>query len=62
MCIRDSYIDHPDTPARAAEVAALRERMTAASRHAVQEALMPYDELLPPALRGLNERIDEPLS
>ena len=56
------YIDHPDTPARAAEVAALRERMTAASRHAVQEALMPYDELLPPALRGLNERIDEPLS
>ncbi len=56
------YIDHPDTPARAAEVAALRERMTAASRHAVQQALMPYDELLPPALRGLNERIDEPLS
>jgi fumarate reductase flavoprotein subunit len=56
------YIDHPDTPARAAEVAALRERMAAASRHAVQQALMPYDELLPPALRGLNERIDEPLS
>ncbi|HRD97148.1 MAG TPA: fumarate reductase flavoprotein subunit [Rubrivivax sp.] len=56
------YIDHPDTPARAAEVAALRERMGTASRHAVQQALMPYDELLPPALRGLNERIDEPLS
>jgi len=56
------YIDHPDTPARAAEVAALRERMGTASRHAVQQALMPYDELLPPALPGLNERIDEPLS
>jgi fumarate reductase flavoprotein subunit len=56
------YIDHPDTPARAAEVSALRERLAPQSRHAVQQALMPYDELLPPALRGLNERIDEPLS
>jgi fumarate reductase flavoprotein subunit len=55
------YIDHPDTAARAAEVAALRERMAQASRHEVQQALMPYDELLPPALRGRNERIDEPL-
>ena len=56
------YIDHPDTPARAAEVAALRESMASQTRHSVQQALMPYDELLPPALRGLNERIDEPLT
>jgi hypothetical protein len=27
----------------------------------VQHSLMPYDELLPHALRGRNERIDEPL-
>jgi fumarate reductase flavoprotein subunit len=56
------YIDHPDTPARAAEVAALRESMGSGSRHQVQQALMPFDNLLPPALRGLNERIDEPLT
>jgi fumarate reductase flavoprotein subunit len=55
------YVDHPDTAARAAQVAALREGMNGASRHDVQQALMPYQELLPQALRGLNERIDEPL-
>jgi fumarate reductase flavoprotein subunit len=55
------YIDHPDTPVRAAEVAALRERMNGAPRLAVQQALMPYETLLPPRLRGANERIDEPL-
>jgi len=32
-----------------------------APRFAVQEALMPYDDLLPKRLRGRNERIDEPL-
>ena len=53
------YIDHPDTPARAAEVAALRERMAGADRFAVQQALMPYEHLLPAALRGRNERLDE---
>jgi fumarate reductase flavoprotein subunit len=53
------YIDHPDTPARAAEVAALRERLAGTPRKAVQKALMPFDEQLPPALRGANERIDE---
>jgi fumarate reductase flavoprotein subunit len=54
------YVDHPDTPARTAEVAALRERMAAAPRFEVQQALMPYDHQLPPTLRGRNERIDEP--
>jgi len=53
------YIDHPDTPRRAAEVAALRERLGAADRFTVQQALMAYEHLLPAALRGRNERIDE---
>ncbi|MDO9073572.1 MAG: fumarate reductase flavoprotein subunit [Rubrivivax sp.] len=56
------YVDHPDTAARAAEVAALRERLKDAPRLEVQKALMPFEELLPPPLRGPNERIDEPLA
>jgi hypothetical protein len=36
--------------------------MADAPRRDVQQALMPCDELLPPPLRGPNERIDEPLS
>ena len=55
------YVDHPDTAARAAEVAALRERLGGASRHELQHELMPYEDLLPASLRGRNERIDEPL-
>lgn len=55
------YIDHPDTPARAAAVAALREQMAGADRFALQAALMPYQHLLPERYRGRNERIDEPL-
>jgi fumarate reductase flavoprotein subunit len=52
------YIDHPDTPARAAEVEAIR---TAAGldRFTLQARLMPYEHLLPPRFRGRNERIDE---
>ena len=53
------YVDHPDTPARIAEVEALKEEMP--DRFARQAALMPYDHLLPERLRGRNERIDEPL-
>jgi fumarate reductase flavoprotein subunit len=41
-------------------VTALRERLADAPRFDVQQALMPYDELLPERLRGRNERIDEP--
>jgi fumarate reductase flavoprotein subunit len=55
------YVEHPDTPKRAAEVEALRQKMAGAPRFAVQEALMPYSDLLPEPLRGRNERIDEPL-
>jgi fumarate reductase flavoprotein subunit len=53
------YIDHPDTPARQAEVERVRAAREAQGRFAVQEALMPFRELLPEPLRGRNERIDE---
>ena len=53
------YTDHPDTPARQQEVDALRAKLAPAGRLAVQKALLPYEELLPPRFRGPNERIDE---
>ena len=52
------YVDHPDTPARLAEVEAMKQKIT--SRFELQNALMPYEQLLPSRLRGRNERIDEP--
>jgi fumarate reductase flavoprotein subunit len=55
------YVDHPDTPKRVAEVETVKQKMAGAPRAAVQEALMPYESLLPQRLRGVNERIDEPL-
>jgi fumarate reductase flavoprotein subunit len=55
------YVDHPDTAKRAAEVEAVKAKLGASGRLAVQEALMPYETLLPPRFRGPNERIDEPL-
>jgi fumarate reductase flavoprotein subunit len=54
------YVDHPDTPARQAEVEAARQR--AGNRFELQQALMPYEHLLPERLRGRNERIDEPFA
>ncbi|MDQ1310973.1 MAG: fumarate reductase flavoprotein subunit, partial [Pseudomonadota bacterium] len=56
-----NYVDHPDTPRRADEVASVRERMKDADRHAVQATVMPYEHLLPERFRGRNERIDEKL-
>ncbi len=53
------YIDHPDTPARQQEVEALKAKLASSDRVAVQQALMPYEELLPPRYHGRNERIDE---
>ena len=52
------YIDHPDTPARAAEVEAIR-KGAGLDRFALQAKLMPYEHLLPPRFRGRNERVDE---
>jgi fumarate reductase flavoprotein subunit len=53
------YIEHPDTPARLKEVEALKAKLASSDRFAVQQVLMPYEELLPPRFRGRNERIDE---
>ncbi len=53
------YIDHPDTPRRQAEIEAARVRHAGADRFTLQEALMPYEQLLPGVLRGRNERLDE---
>jgi fumarate reductase flavoprotein subunit len=55
------YVDHPDTPRRAGELARLRERLDGADRHRVQAEIMPYEHLLPARFRGRNERIDERL-
>jgi fumarate reductase flavoprotein subunit len=55
------YVDHPDTAGRAADVEAIRTKMANAPRLAVQQALMPYENLLPERYRGRNERIDEPI-
>jgi len=56
------YIGHPDSAKRQAEVEQLRQRMSGDSRFAIQEALMPYEHLLPERFQGRNERIDEGLS
>jgi len=53
------YVDHPDTPARQAEVDSVRSTLEDQGRHAVQQALMPYDHLLPPCMRGRNARLGE---
>jgi fumarate reductase flavoprotein subunit len=53
------YIDHPDTRTRVAEVEAIKARLAGADRFAVQQALMPYEALLPARFQGRNERLDE---
>jgi fumarate reductase flavoprotein subunit len=55
------YIDHPDTPGRIAELDALKKSMEGADRVKLQQTIAPFENLLPPRLRGRNERIDEPL-
>jgi len=54
------YVDHPHTPAREQEVTDIRERIgrEGGDRFAVQQALMPYEQLMPVRYRGRNERID----
>ena len=53
------YIDHPDTAARLGEVEELKKKLNGADRFAIQQKLMPYENLLPGRFRGKNERIDE---
>lgn len=59
-----NYIENPLSAERQAQVDAIRAKMEAegADRWAIQNALMPYEDLLPERLRGRNERVDEPLN
>ncbi len=59
-----NYIENPESAKRQAEVDAIRQKMESegADRWAIQDALMPYQHLLPKRLAGRNERIDEPLN
>ncbi len=59
-----NYIENPESAKRQAEVDAIRAKMEAAGadRFAIQDALMPYQDLLPQRLKGKNERVDEPLN
>ena len=54
-----NHIDHPDTAARTAEIERVRESMAGHDRFAVQDALLPYRELLPERYRGRNARLGE---
>jgi fumarate reductase flavoprotein subunit len=56
------HIDHPDTPRRAAQIEAIEAGLVDADRTARQAALMPFLDLLPPWLRGNNERLAEAMS
>jgi len=56
-----NQIEHPDTERRQQQVSEIRERLGSAGRFAVQEALMPYEHLLPASIRGRNERLGEKL-
>ena len=53
------YVDHPETAARMAAIEALKAEIGTADHRRLQEALMPYEQLLPKRLRGDNERIDD---
>src|SRR6266542_1258964 len=55
------HIDHPDTTRRVAEIEALKQQRDGADRFTLQGKLMPYEHLMPKALRGRNERLGEPL-
>jgi fumarate reductase flavoprotein subunit len=53
------YIDHPDTARRQKQIEETLGAMSAADRHARQEALMPFRQLLPAHLRTNNQRLGE---
>jgi fumarate reductase flavoprotein subunit len=56
----ENHIDHPDTAMRAKEIEAIKASLGgSADRFALQRALMPYEELMPPCYRGRNARLGE---
>jgi fumarate reductase flavoprotein subunit len=55
-----NYIEHPDTARREQEIEALKAKLGPnADRYAIQQALMPFEQLLPERLRGKNQRLGE---
>ena len=56
-----NQIEHPDTEQRTKQVEEAQQRLADAGRFAIQEALMPYEHLLPERFRGRNERFGEEL-
>ncbi|MDD3328520.1 MAG: fumarate reductase flavoprotein subunit [Zoogloea sp.] len=52
-------IEHPATEARAAEIAAIRAAFGHADRYILQQALMPFEHLVPEPFRGRNERLGD---
>ena len=52
-------IAHPATEARAAEIAAIRSAFGHADRYTLQQALMPFEHLVPEPFRGRNERLGD---
>ncbi len=52
-------IAHPATEARAAEIAAIRAAFGHADRYTLQQALMPFEHLVPEPYRGRNERLGD---
>jgi len=53
------FIDHPDTAVRQAQIERILAGMGDADRHARQEALMPFRQLLPAHLRANNQRLGD---
>ncbi len=51
-----NHIEHPDVAEREADIERAKDRIE--DRFALQDALMPYDDLLPERYRGPNERFD----
>lgn len=52
-----NHIPHPDSAARASDVEQLQ--MQHSDRFALQQALLPVEQLLPQRFRGRNERLEE---
>lgn len=56
---KDDFIEHPQSEARRRQVDENRERLGGEDRFALQEALMPFLDLLPASLRARNQRRGE---
>lgn len=52
-------IEHPATAARVTEISTIRSAFGHADRFTVQQALMPFEHLVPARFRGRNERLGE---